>query len=242
MTVPSRPPAPGLRVFWYRDPILVAREPGQKGTSVLPVVAALKAHPDRQKLVPQELWKYFDDHLLVSAWYPERDYFVLLEALVKTLDPKALGGDVWRYFARFSVQRDIAGATLEGSLPADNKGVYRSFASADAGDPEQFFRRTSKLWSQYHDTGNVHVRGGRAATNAVVTELVGFHIPLDGFVRLQGYYVEEYGRLVGLQIESSVTRSTARGKASCMWEYVLGRTRATESYVASLPPLSVSRG
>jgi hypothetical protein len=220
----------------------VAREPSQKGTSVLPVVAALRTHPDRQRLVPQPLWKYFDDHLLVSAWYPERDYFVLLEALVKTLDPKTLGGDVWRYFARFSVQRDIAGIAPEGSLPAENKGVYRNFASADAGDPEQFFRRTSRLWSQYHDTGTVQIRGGRIATNAVVTELVGFHIPIEGFVRLQGYYVEEYGRLVGLQIESTVTRSTARGKRSCEWEYVLGRTPATESYVASLPAIAPARG
>jgi hypothetical protein len=71
-----------------------------------------------------------------------------------------------------------------------------------------------------------------------VTELVGFHIPIEGFVRLQGYYVEEYGRLVGLQIESTVTRSIARGKRSCEWEYALGRTPATEAYVASLPAIS----
>ncbi len=32
-----------------------------------------------------------------------------IEALVKTMDPAAFGGDVWRYFAKFSAQQDIAG-------------------------------------------------------------------------------------------------------------------------------------
>jgi hypothetical protein len=221
----------------YSERTLVARDPRQKGTSVLPVVAALKALPDRQKLVPQHLWKYFDDHLLVSGWYPERDYFALLEALAKTIDPKTVGGDVWRYFAKFSVQRDIAGATLPGSISTDAKGVYRSYASVDGGDPEQFFRRAVKLWGQYHDTGTMQISGGRVETNSVVVELVGFHIPTEGFVRLQGYYLEEYGRVVGLALESKVTRSTARGGSSCEWDYALARTLASETYVASLPPM-----
>jgi hypothetical protein len=215
----------------------VARDPCQKGTSLLPVVAALKTHPDRRKLVPESLWKYFDDHLLVSGWYPESDYFALLEALVKTIDPKAVGGDVWRYFARFSVQRDIAGAALPGSVSTEAKGVYRNFASVDGGDPEQFFRRALKLWGQYHDTGTMQIRGGRVKTNSVVTELLEFNIPLEGFVRLQGYYLEEFGHLVGLQLVSKVTRSTARGSTSCEWDYALARTPASVAFVASLPVL-----
>ncbi len=216
----------------------MAREPCQKGTSVLPVVAALKAHPRRQTLVPERLWKYFEDRMLVSGWYPERDYFTLLEALAKTVDAKTAGGDVWRYFAKFSVERDIAGADcLPGRASAEGKGVYRSFAFVDGGNPQQFFRLATKLWSQYHDTGSMQIRGGRMKTNSVVVELLGFHIPLEGFVRLQGYYLEEFGRVVGLEIESEVTRSTAKGGASCEWNYTLARTPASEAYVASLPGL-----
>ncbi len=215
----------------------MARDPCQKGTSILPVVAALRAHPDRTKVVPERLWKYFDDHMLVSGWYPERDYFTLLEALAKTIDPKTVGGDVWRYFARFSVQRDIVGADLPGSVSTDAKGVYRNFASIDGGDPKQFFRRALKIWSQYHDTGTMQIRGGQVKTNSVVIELLGFHVPVEGFVRLQGYYLEEFGRLVGIELESKVTRSTTRGNASCEWEYALARTPASEAYVASLPAL-----
>ena len=48
----------------------LGRVPSQKGVSVLPVVIALKRHPDGRKLVPPRLWKYFDEHLVVSGWYP----------------------------------------------------------------------------------------------------------------------------------------------------------------------------
>jgi hypothetical protein len=221
----------------------VTREPRQKGTSVLPVIAQLKTHPDRRTLVPEPLWKYFDDHLLISAWYPEEDYFTLLQALVKTIDPKSVGGDVWRFFARFSVQRDIAGADgsgggpTEAKGPAESKAVYRNFASDMSDDPGQLFRRATKLWSQYHDSGSLQLVGARARTNSAFVQLTGFHIPIEGFVRLQGYYLEEFGRLSGVELTSKVTRSTARGHELCEWEYTLARTPASEAFVASVPPL-----
>jgi hypothetical protein len=229
----------------------VTREPRQKGTSVLPVIAQLKNHPDREKLVPQPLWKYFDDHLLVSAWYPEEDYFTMLQALVKTIDPKTVGGDVWRYFARYSVQRDIAGgdsgsdskistdakSSTPGKSSTEIKAVYRNFASDMSGDPSQLFRRATRLWSQYHDSGSMQVSSGRARTNSVFVRLIDFHIPIEGFVRLQGYYLEEFGHLVGVELKSKVTRSTARGQEYCEWEYTLARTPVSEAFVASLPPV-----
>jgi hypothetical protein len=199
------------------------------------VIKQLKAHPDREKLVPESLWKYFDDHLLVSGWYPEQDYFVLLQALVKTIDPKTVGGDVWRYFAKFSVQRDIAGGDAGGEAQAKGKGVYRNFAASAHGDPEQLFKRGVRLWSQYHDTGTMRICGRRMKTDSVVMQLAGFHIPLEGFVRLQGYYLEEFGRVLDIELESTVTRSTARGSAYCEWEHALGHTPAADAYIASLP-------
>ncbi len=215
----------------------MAREPRQKGSSVLPVIQRLKAHPDREKLVPEGLWRYFDDHLLVSGWYPEQDYFTLLQALVKTIDPKTVGGDVWRFFAKYSVQRDIAGADAGGGSTAA-KGVYRNFASDAEADPEQLFKRAVRLWSQYHDSGTMQVVGGRARSNSVVVQLVGFTIPIEGFVRLQGYYLEEFGRVLGITLESKVTKSTARGQPLCEWEYVIERNPISEAYVASLPQLT----
>jgi hypothetical protein len=220
----------------------LSREPRQKGTSFLPVVENLKTHPDRRKLVAEPLWRYFDDHLLISGWYPENDYFALLQALVKTIDPKTVGGDVWRYFARFSAQRDIAGVDVTagdgGSEPrVETKAVYRNFAVDVSDDPAQLFRRAGRLWSQYHDSGNMVLVGGRARTNSAYVRLAGFHIPVEGFVRLQGFYLEEFGRLSGVELTSKVTRSTARGHECCEWEYTLARTPASEAFVASQSPM-----
>jgi hypothetical protein len=215
----------------------LVREPCQKGTSVLPVVAALKAHPDREKLVPQRLWKYFDTHLVVSGWYPEQDYFELIEALATTIDPKTSGGDVWRFFAKFSVRQDLAGTHVAGRAASKAKGVYRNFASSIRGNPEQVLIRGVKLWRQYHDTGTMRICGGRLDTNEVLMQLVDFHIPIDGFVRLQGYYLEEFGHLVGVELESKVTQSTALGDRMCEWVHTLARTPASEAYVATLPPV-----
>jgi hypothetical protein len=213
----------------------VSRPPSQKGVSVLPVVRALKQNPDAWNFLPPSLWKYLDDPIRVSDWYPERDYWVLLEALVKTLNPATLGDDVFRYFARFSVQLDIGGQAPKGSgaegSPAT--GVHGEFAIPT--DPTNFFRRAALLWSKYHDTGRVQVVGRRPDRNVVVVRLIEFVIPVEGFVRLQGYYMEEYARLVGLELSATVTRSTSRHDPHCEWDCALGRTPETEAYVASLP-------
>jgi hypothetical protein len=219
------------------------RPPSQKGTSVLPIVLALKQHPDARKLVPPHLWKYFDEHILISAWYPERDYWTLVSALVKTIDAASVGGDVWRYFARFSAQRDIAGQSSRTAGPLGNAtplGVYKQFASVE--DPATFFLRATRLWQQYHDTGRMEIVGGNTTMNSIVMRLMGFVIPIEGFVQLQGYYLEEYGRLVGLDLVSTVTRSTARKDPYCEWEHRLTRTPETEAYIATLPQVEVASG
>jgi hypothetical protein len=220
----------------------LGRLPSQKGTSFVPVIQALKQRPDGKKLLPAPLWKYLDDHLLVSGWYPEKDYWVLIEALAKTIDPATVGGDVWRYFATFSAKRDIGGedVSIGKSDRTETAGVYRNFAIGDAADPDGFFRRATRLWSQYHDTGRLEVVAARPEANSVVMRLGGFVIPLEGFVRLQGYYLEEFGRLVGLPLTSTVTRSTARGDPFCEWEHRLPRRPETEAYIATLPPLSAA--
>jgi hypothetical protein len=201
---------------------------------------ALKQHPHGRRLVPAHLWKYFDEPVLVSGWYPERDYWVLIEALVKVTDPATVGGDVWRYFAKLSARNDVGGQQVSGTSvdTSGHRGVYRNFATVGELDPPSFFRRAARLWSQYHDSGRFEVVGGRVETNGVVMRLIGFVIPIEGFVRLQGYYLEEYGRIIGLELQSTVTRSTANGDTFCEWEHRLARTPETEAYVASLPPVT----
>jgi hypothetical protein len=204
---------------------------------VLPVVLALKQLPNSRKVVPSDLWKYLDEPVLISAWYPERDYWALISALVTTMNSATVGGDVWRYFAKFSAQRDIGGQTKKAAPddPAAGAGVYRSFAAVETTDLENFFRLASRLWSQYHDTGRMEVVGARPEANAVIMRLLGFTIPIEGFVRLQGYYLEEYARLIGINMVSRVTKSTASGASFCEWQHQLARSPATEAYIATLP-------
>jgi hypothetical protein len=159
---------------------------------------------------------------------------VFIEALVKVME-REVGGDVWRGFAKFSALRDIGGKETKGSTTSGPVGVYKSYASGDASDPEKFFRRAVKLWGQYHDTGAMDLAGGDLANNSVFLRLSGFHIPLEGFVQLQGYYLEEFGHLIGIELASQVIRSTARGDALCEWECILGRSPQNETFVASLP-------
>src|SRR5262249_15430367 len=149
----------------------VSRPPSQKGTSVLPVVLALRQRPQARALLPAELWKYLDEPMFVSGWYPEKDYWVLLEALVQSIDAASVGGDVWLYFARFSVQRDIGGQDVATPGSGTAKGIYRSFATGGAIDLDNFFRRVTRLWSQYHDTGQLEIVGGRSETNSIVMRL-----------------------------------------------------------------------
>lgn len=206
---------------------------------MLPVVQALKRNPNAWNFLPPSMWRYLDDPIRVSHWYPERDYWVLLEALVRTLNPDTVGGDVYRYFARFSVQLDIGGRPPKGArATSPATGVHSAFAAATT--PASFFRRASLLWSEYHDTGRIEVAGARPERNVIVVRLFEFFIPIEGFVRLQGYFLEEYARLVGFELSSTVIASTARHDPFCEWDCALGRTPAIEAYVASLPAVKAA--
>lgn len=216
----------------------MAREPCIKGTAVVPLVLALKNLPSPRDVVPRTLWKYLDEHIVVSGWYPERDVFQLLEALVKTIDPQQVGGDVWHFLGTVSAQRDIGGS--QSQIPEENRvvgqGLYRHYAHSGE-DVDSFMKRALRLWSQYHDTGTMEIRGARVATNTVVLRLVGFQIPVEGYVRLQVGYTEEYGRLVGIPLHGKVVRSTAKGDPFCEWDYTFERTPASEAYIRSQEPL-----
>lgn len=213
----------------------LVREPCAKGTSFLPLVVALKNLPNAREVVPERLWKYLDTPIMVSGWYPERDFFVLIDAFVGTMDP-AVVGDPWTFIGVTSAQRDIGGS--QASVPEElrvSEGLYKRFAGE--ADIEVFMKRGAKLWEQYHDTGKIELRGARVKTNSVVSILKGFSIPIDGYVRLNAAYTEEYGRLIGIDIKGKVLRSTARGDPFCEWEYTIGRTPASEAFIASLPQL-----
>lgn len=205
---------------------------------MVPLVLALKNLPNHRDIVPRSLWRYLDEHIVVSSWYPERDVFKLLEILVSTIDPKQVGGDAWRFLGIISAQRDLGG--LQDQVPEENRvegqGLYRHYART-GDEVDVFMKRAIKLWSQYHDTGTIEIQGGRAATNTLVVRLIGFQIPIDGYIRLQIGYTEEFARLVGIPLQIKVVRSTTKGDPFCEWDYTFERTASSEAYIRSLTPL-----
>jgi hypothetical protein len=215
-----------------------AGEPKHKGTGLLPVVEALKTIPEGRERVPRELRHYLEQRVLPSAWYPERDYNVLLEALAGSVDPRALSGeDVWKYFGRVAAQRDLAGA--EDEIPRRSRtnaaGAYHRFLEGESGNPGVFFSRLAKIWHLYHDTGRLEFLRRRGSPKVAIMRLIGFKVPSVGQSDLQTAYFAEFARLAGLGLTIRLLRSTARNDAFCEWELTIDRAPGLDQWLASLP-------
>jgi hypothetical protein len=204
-----------------------------KGTCIAPIVAVLRGHPQRDTLVPKHLMKYFEQPVLVSGWYPNDEYFALLEILSNAFDRKTFGGEPWLRMGVTAAQRDIAGVeAFEQEVHTTQEGVYKGYGATKSG-VEGFFQRAAKLWSQYHDTGHYETVGRVSGRNAVVRRMVGFHSTVVGYARLQGAYVEEFARQLGLEMSVTVLRNTAQGAPYSEWLCRLDASDETLAYVAA---------
>jgi hypothetical protein len=210
-----------------------------KGTCIAPIVAVLRLHPQRDTIVPKHLAKYFDQPVLVSGWYPNDEYFELLQLLSKAFDRKHFGGDPWIRMGVSAAQRDIAGVPdrdmpgkAEGDLRTSQVGVYKQYGAMERG-VEGFFQRAAKIWSQYHDTGRYETVGRIPGRTAIVRRMVGFQSTVSGYARLQGAYVEEYARLVGVPMSVSVLRNSAQGDPYSEWLCDLEPSDEARGYVST---------
>jgi hypothetical protein len=210
-----------------------ADDPQHKGTGVIPLVAALKVHPDVRERLPAHLLRYLDEPLLASAWYPERDYLALLEVLALKMDPATVGGNVWTFLGRAAAQRDLAGD--QDSVPPPSRtassGLYRQFVKAEPTDAPAFFLRATKLWQLYHDTGTLDVLR-RDAGAVVVLRLSGYAFAFRGLVDIQTAYWLEFARLSGLKMEG---RAVANARSdSTDWEFSLEPSPGAAEWIATL--------
>jgi hypothetical protein len=203
---------------------------------MLAVVRALKANERAQALVPATLLHYLTDPILPSGWYPERDYDVLIDALARSVDPAAVGGNAWLAFGRIGAQRDIAG--MQEKVPPESRteiaGVYRKLGDGVPGDIVGMFARLTKLWSMYHDSGTISV--GRHASDeaVVVSRLTDFRFPSRGPAELQTGYSVEFARLLGIKLEGKLSRLKTDGEPHCEWHYRVQATPENLAMVASL--------
>ncbi|MBM4363644.1 MAG: hypothetical protein FJ104_13260 [Deltaproteobacteria bacterium] len=221
-----------------------AGDPRHKGTGFTPVLQALRSLPEPRGLLPKDLWHYLDGAILATGWYPERHHTQLIEALARSpevtrLAERSGAASVWQYFGRVAAQRDLAGDqdSLPPSTRTGGRGVYRGLLKP-ASDPEQVFARVRKLWSLYHDTGEIVVERVRDDDQTVVLSFRGYRFGGAGVEELQLAYVEQFLRLSGLAVVGSIRSSTARGDRRSEWALRLDPSPALTRFLAALPEAS----
>lgn len=215
-----------------------AKVPHHKGTGVLPVVTALKAHPRGPQSLPAALRHYLQDPMVATEWYPESDLRGLLECLAGVLEQDGMR-DVWDYFGRTAAQRDLKGS--QSAIPAERRvkkaGLYRPFAG-DEVTIGTLFLRTSKLWRLYHDAGTL--LAGRSVSDecGVIVRLTDFDVPTPGLARMHLAYNCEYARILGINVTGHVARARYEGDQFTEWNYRCERTPSNLASLALLPLLA----
>lgn len=214
-----------------------AKTPRHKGTGLLPVVHGLKILPGGRDVVPEHLQHYLSDRLLPSAWYPERDYDELIQALAGLIPPESVGGDVWAYFGRAAAQRDLAGQqdTVSEGARIEAAGAYKRLMQGVSGGVAGLALRTMKLWGLYHDTGRITVQRSRGDDATMILRIVDFPFAVRGMIDLQMAYILEFGRLVKVPLHGKLTRATTDGDPFCEWEYRAERTPENVASLAQFP-------
>jgi hypothetical protein len=214
-----------------------AKVPHHKGTGVLPVVAALKAHPRGPQSLPAALRHYLKDQMVATEWYPEDDLQALLRCLAEVLERDGMR-DVWDYFGRTAAQRDLKGS--QAAIPTERRvkkaGLYRPFAGEDV-TLATLFLRVSKLWTLYYDAGTLVT--GRSASDeySAIVRLTDFSLPTPDLTRMHLAYTCEYARILGINITGRVAHALYDGDHLTEWHYGCERTVQNLESLALLPLL-----
>jgi hypothetical protein len=113
-----------------------------KGIALIGIVKALRAlRKGSEAKLPAVLLYYLDERIIVSEWYPEEDYRVLLLTLGELIADK-VPGNVWEFLGEEGARAQF-GATY---APVVVKG-----------DPVRTLKRAPMTWALYHDTGRVKI-------------------------------------------------------------------------------------
>jgi hypothetical protein len=193
--------------------------------------------PGGRDLVPEHLRHYLEGQVTPSAWYPERDYEVLIQALASLIPPDSVGGDVWAYFGRTAAQRDLVGSEdrVAEAARINDVGAYRKLAQGVRGGVANLALRAMKLWSLYHDTGTLTVERSRDDDQAMVLRILSFDFPVRGLIDMQTAYFLEFARLGGVRLDGRLRRATTDGDPFCEWEFSVERTPDNLASLAQLP-------
>lgn len=114
-----------------------------KGVSIVSLVKVLRANKEAAaNLLPASHQHFLQDRILVSAWYDEEDYKILLVTVGEILRP-LVRGDVYEFMG-------------EQGANSDFTTVYQAVVRKN--DPSGTVRHFGMIWSMYRDTGRLEIR------------------------------------------------------------------------------------
>lgn len=210
-----------------------------KGTGVIPLLAAIKARPALVASLPDHLQTYLEMPILPSGWYPEDDYHDLITTLARAVTPEVPDDlDVWHVFGVLGARRDVAGN--EQDVPEDSRvksvGIYRRFSPGAGADLSDLFLRLQKLWTLYHDSGEMRIVYDTNWGPKVRAELKDFGFPERGVLQLQISYAVEYAKLGGFEIQGRIVAYGGRSDTALhIWEYQVADTPGNLAALERLP-------
>jgi hypothetical protein len=188
-----------------------------KGIAVVGTVAAMKANEElfRRRLRP-ELLRYLDEPIHLSGWYPMEEYLELMRALAITLDPKSMGGDVYRALGIIGAKRDLQGN--QTPVPEDQRveraGLYRSTLDNELSLSSRI-RRALWLRSLYYSSGHYEAR--RSGERSLRLLLCDFPVVSSELCRIgTGYLIEVFRAPPKGWVDKTSCR--AHGAEECAWE------------------------
>ena len=163
-----------------------------KGVALVGLVKALRAlRKDSEAKLPAMLRHYLDERVIVSDWYSEEDYRVLILTLGQLVADK-VPGNVWEFLGEEGAKAQF-GATY---APIVTKG-----------DPLRTLKRVPMTWALYHDTGRVKVDIDETRRTARV-ELHGYPIACPRICASMTGYLRQ------LLLQSG-TRTATVGMTAC---------------------------
>ena len=171
-----------------------------KGIALIDVVKTLRVNRSAaSKLLPPRLHPYLSSRIQVSDWYPEEDFFELLEALTRVVpDP---GMDVWEWVGRMGAKSDFSDIYSLVIRQRDPLGTLQDYR---------------RVWNLYHDSGEVEVfldGPGRARV-----DIRHFLTSKPEFCRLQTGHIAEVVQLAGASRVDVLNTRISAGDRAARWQ------------------------
>ena len=148
-----------------------------KGTAISTVVRLLKDQGSLAE-VPESLSPYLDERVLVASWYPEEDFFSLLQALAQSRP--STEKDPWPWMGRSIAHVDLL-------------QIYSSMVQK--GSPMGTLQRLPRLWRLYHNSGRADV--GQVDSNRAQIQVADYAYADEEFCRWMKGYIAEMLRIGG---------------------------------------------